>query len=97
MKVGKRKMLVVRKDQRRVSERARVGVREMEEVDQFKYLEVMISKVRGLGGGEPNNRLMEGRKMWGTLGRIRKGNWISRSKKGVMRKGVYINSITRGH
>ena len=47
-------------------EKVRVNGEEMEEVDKFNYLGVMISTDGGMGE-EAAQRVLEGRKVWGTM------------------------------
>ena len=64
--VGKIKVLMVKMDQMGSCEAVRVTGEEMQEVDKFNYLGVMIST----GGGvweEMAYMVLQGRKVWGTM------------------------------
>ena len=75
--VRKSKVLTIKKDQLESCEKIRVNGKELQEVDKFKYLGVMISTDGGMGE-EVAHRVLEGRKVWGMMAKLRKGNMISR-------------------
>ena len=63
---GKSKVLMIKKDQMGSSTKVRVNGEEMQEVDKFNYLGVMISTDGGVGE-EVAKRVLEGR--WQSCGR----------------------------
>ena len=67
--VGKSKVLVVKKDQMRSCEKVRMSEEKMQKVEKFNYLGVMISKDGGRGK-ELAHRVLEGRKVWGTMAKL---------------------------
>ena len=77
--VGKSKILVVKKDQRRSCEKVRVTGEEIVEVDKFYYLEV-ISRDDGMGK-EVAHKVLKGRKVWGAMAKLWKEDMISRDVK----------------
>ena len=60
--VEKCKVLMIKKYQMRSCEKVRVNGEEMQEVDKFKYLGLMISTDGGMGE-EMAHRVLEGRKV----------------------------------
>ena len=62
--VGKSKVLTIKKYQMGSCEKVRLNGEELQEVDKFKYLRVMISTDGGMGE-EVAHRVLEGRKVWG--------------------------------
>ena len=64
----------------------RVNGEEMKEVDKFNYLEVMINTDGGMGE-EVADRVLEGRKVWGTMAKLWKKNAIFRAVNGNYMKG----------
>ena len=79
--VGKSKVLTIKNDHVGNCERVRVNGEEMqEEVDKFSYLGGMIIMDVGVGN-KVAQRVLEGRKGWGTIAKLRKENMISREVK----------------
>ena len=60
--VGKSKVLTIKNDQMGSCEKVRVNGEELQEVDKFDYLRVMISTDGGMGE-EVAHRVLEGRKV----------------------------------
>ena len=61
-------------------EKVRVNGKEMQEADKFNYLVVMINTDGGMGE-EVVHKVLEGRKVWGTMAKLWKENMISREVK----------------
>ena len=78
-----------------ICEKARVNREETQEVDKFKYLGVMISTDEGMGE-EVAHSVLEGRKVWGTMVKLRKENMISREVKWELYKIVMISTVVYG-
>ena len=76
-------MLTIKKDQMKSCEKVRVNREKMQEVGKFKHLGVMISTDGGMGE-EVGHRVLEGRKVWGTMAKLGKEHDIQRSKTGVI-------------
>ena len=74
--VGKSKVLVVKKMMMFICEKVRVSGEEMQEVEKFNYLGVMISTDGGMGM-EVAHRMLE-EKLWGTMAKLWKENIICR-------------------
>ena len=55
----------------------------MQEVGKFNYLGVMIS-TNGSIGEDVDHRVLEGRKVWGTMVKLWKGNMIYKEEKWVL-------------
>ena len=55
----------------------------MQQMDKFNYLGLMISTDGGMEE-EVGHRVLEGRKIWGTLTKLWQENDIQRSKTGVI-------------
>ena len=73
--VGKSKVLTIKKDEMGSCEKVRVNGEEMQEVDKLNYLGVMIGTDGGVGE-EVAHRVVEGRKVWGTMAKLWKENVI---------------------
>ena len=67
--VGKSKVLVVKEDQREGCENVRISGEERQEVDKFNYLGIMINRDGGMGY-KVSHRVLEGRKVWGTIAKL---------------------------
>ena len=67
----------------------------MQEVDKFKYFRVMISTDGGRGE-EVAHRVLEGRKVWGTMAKLWKENMISREVKRELYERVVIPTLVYG-
>ena len=93
--IGKSKLLIIKKDQMRSYEKARVNGEEMQEVDKFDYIGVMISMDGGMGE-EVAYRVLEGRKVWGTMAELWKENMISREVKLGLYERVVIPTMVYG-
>ena len=93
--VGKSKMLTIKKDQMGSCEKVRVNGEELQEVDKFKYLGVMISTDGGMGE-ELAHRVLEGRKVWGTMAKLWKENMVSREVKRELYERVVIPTVVYG-
>ena len=78
--VGESKFLTIKKDQVGSCQRIGANGEEIQEVDKFNYLGVMISTNSGIGE-EVAHRVLEGRKVWGTMAKLWKENVISREVK----------------
>ena len=65
----KSKVLIVKKDPMGSCEKVRVRKEEMQEVDKFNYMGVMISADGGMGE-EVVHRVLERRKVWGTMAKL---------------------------
>ena len=63
---------MVKEDQMGSCEKVRVNEEEMQEVDKFNYLGVMISMHGGIGK-EVAHRVLEGRKVLGDDGKVVEG------------------------
>ena len=76
------------------------GGEEMQYVDKFNFLGVMISTDGGMGD-EVVHRVLEGRKVWGTMAKLWKENMISRKVKRELYERVVIPTVVmvrrRGH
>ena len=83
--VGKSKVLAVKKNQMGSCEKVRVSGEEMQEVDKFNYLGVMISTNGGMGE-EVAHRVLEGRKVLGMMAKLWKENLISKEESGSYMK-----------
>ncbi len=66
---------------------------EMEEVNEFKYLESVMCKHGGTEG-ETRERALQGRKVVGSLRRIMKGRSVSREIKRDLRNTVIVPTLT---
>ena len=77
---GKSKVLMVKKDQMRSCQKVRVSEEEMQEVDKFNCLGVMITSDGGMEE-EMAHRVLKGKKFWGTLAKLWKENIMSREVK----------------
>ena len=86
---------MVRKDQKWSREKVRVSEKEMQGLDNFNYLEVMISTDGGMGE-EVAHRVLEGRKVWGTMAKLWKENMISREVKRELYERVVIPTVVYG-
>ena len=93
--VRKSKVLMVEKDQMGSCEKVRVNGEEIQEVDKFNYLEVMISTDGGMGDKVPH-RVPEGRKVWRTMANLWKENMTSREVKRELYEKVVIPTVVYG-
>ena len=93
--VGRSKVLMVKMDQMESCEKVRVNGEELQEVDKFKYLGVMISTDGGMGE-ELAHRVLEGRKVWGTMAKLWKENMISREVKRKLCERVVTPTVVYG-
>ena len=73
-------------------EKVRVNGEEMQEVDKFNYLGVMISTDGGMGD-EMAHRVLEARKVWGTMENLWKENIISIEVKRELYERVVIPTV----
>ena len=64
-------------------------------MDKFKYLGVMISTDGGMGE-EVAHRILEGRKVWGTMEKLWQENVISREVKRELYERVVIPAVVYG-
>ena len=78
--IGKRKVLVIKNEKRESYETVRVSGKEMKEVEKYSYLGVMLIVDSGMGE-EVAHRVLEGRKVWGTMVKLWKVSMISREVK----------------
>ena len=93
--VGKSKVLTIKKDQMGSCEKVRVNGEEMQEVDKFNYLGVMIS-TDGCMGEEVAHRVLEGRKVLETMAKLWRENVISREVKRKLYERVVIPTMVYG-
>ena len=94
--VGKSKVLTIKKHRMESCEKVTVNGQEMQEVvDKFNYLGVMISTDGGMGE-EVAHRVLEGRKVWGTMAKLWKENMISREVKRELYERVVIPTVVYG-
>ena len=66
----------------------RLSGKKMQGANKFNYLGVMISTHGGIGGGELGHRVLEGKKVMGTMGKLWKNNMLCRKVKGNNMKVV---------
>ena len=93
--VGKSKVLMVKKGEMGSCEKVRVSGEEMQEMDKFNYLGVMISTDGGMGE-EVAHRVLEGRKVCGTMAKLWKENMISRGVKRELYERLVILTVVYG-
>ena len=93
--VWKIKVLTIKQDQMRSCEKVRVSGEEMQELDKFNYLGVMISTDGGMRE-EVARRVLDGRKVWGTMAKLWNENMISRKLKREYYERVVIPSVVYG-
>ena len=84
------KVLVVRKDQRTPGERFRVDIQEIEEVDKFKYLRLMINGNGGMGEKVCHMLLIGRKKIWRALDRFWKWTRVSINIKRALYEKVVL-------
>ena len=92
---GKGKVLTIKKIQMGSCEKVRVNgeeLQEVDEVDKFNYLVVMISTDGGMGE-EVAHRLLEGRKVCGTMTALWKENMISIEVKRELYERIAIPTV----
>ena len=93
--VGKSRVIMVKKDQMGSCEKVRESGKEMQEVDKFNYLGVMIS-TNGSMGEEVAHSVIEGRNIWGTMAKLWKKNMRSREVKRELYERVVIPTMVYG-
>ena len=87
--VEKSKVLMIKKDQMGSCKKVKVSREEMQEVDKFNCLAVMISIDGGMGE-EVVHRVLEERKVWGRMAKLWKNNMIPREVKQELYERVVI-------
>ena len=81
--------MTIKKDQVGSCERVEVNGEELQEVNKVNYLGVMIITDCGMAEGVAH-RVLEGRKVWGTMAKFWNENVISREEKGELYERVVI-------
>ena len=74
---------MIEKDQNGSCEKVRVSGEEIQQVDKFNYLELMI-RTDGDMEEEVAHRVLEGRKVWETMAKLWRENMIFREVKRVL-------------
>ena len=93
--VEKNRVLTIKNDPVGSCEKVTVNGEEMQEVDKFSYLGVMIITDGGMREGV-THRVLEGRKVWRTMAKLWKEDLISREVKGELYERVVIPTVVYG-